>query len=140
MQILELVLEHAQAGSPLAGSLFWSAIGSQSGHSDDFSVHLARPAVPSPILEGCTPSQLNRDQEQGNSQTCEIPSKGDAAPMMPESSTAESTVGDVPMDMKRVAQYLKEAVWLDERVVDVLRSHAKSLAALNSSWGECPLM
>jgi len=143
MQVSEIVLQHAQTGNGLAGSLFWSAVGSLLSDSDDFSVHLVPPAAPDLVAESSTPSppQAGRGDEATPPESSEsLPGSGAAAEDMPETHLGGSDAGSVPSEKQGKSQSSKEPVWLDKAVVEVVRAHAKSIAALNSSWGDCPLM
>ncbi len=149
MQILELILEHAQAGEAIAGSLFWSASGSNYSDSDAFTVHLAPPAANQSTGDD---SGSRQPQEGGSdSQSSDFaPSPSSVDPSdsasagvsleeCPESKGASGS-GIGASEGRQTHQKLSETIWLDEQVVAVLKAHAKAIAALNSSWGECPLM
>lgn len=145
--MLDLVLEHARAGDGMAGSLFWSAVGSLHSESDDFSVHLTPLAAPVPTAKSSTSTQPLRTgvgdvslREANTLPSSESPPHGTAAEASSSSRQEAHQAGQVRLEERGRVQGSGATVWVDEEVVEVLKVHAKAIGALNSSWGECPLM
>jgi hypothetical protein len=149
LQILELVLEHAQSNESLAGSFFWSAVGSLHSDCDAFSVRLSPPATISPIAESSKsslpPQRKEGEGEQAESVSIRSSESLPGATMkldeeLPDGQHGVSHANDVCSPGQGRDQESSGSIWLDEELVEVLKQHSKAMAALTSSWRDCPLM